>query len=66
LDANEASGLTTGVSAQAVKPAQPTVFLNESEQLQQLHRCLTDNTIGIDLRAGGALMHPHGCACDYP
>lgn len=33
-----------------------TVFLNEDEQLEQLHRCLTDSTIDIDLRAGGALM----------
>ena len=50
------AGLTTGVSAPAVKPAQPTVFLNEDEQLEQLHRCLTDSTIDIDLLAGGALM----------
>ena len=54
------AGLTTGVSAPAVKPAQPTVFLNEDEQLEQLHRCLTDSTIDIDLRAGGALMLLYG------
>jgi hypothetical protein len=53
-------GLTTGVSAPALKPAQPTVFLDEEEQLEQLHRCLTDDTIGIELRAGGALMLLYG------
>lgn len=41
-------------------PTQPTVFLNEGEQLEQLHRCLADSTIDIDLRGGGALMLLYG------
>ncbi|WP_425004948.1 hypothetical protein [Mycolicibacterium sp. S3B2] len=53
-------GLTTDVSAPARKPAQPSVFLDEDEQLTQLHRCLTDTSIDIDLRAGGALMLLYG------
>jgi len=53
-------GLSTGVSAPATKPAQPTVFLDEQTQLHQLHRCLTDDSIRIDLRAGAALMLLYG------
>jgi hypothetical protein len=53
-------GLTAEVSAPALKPMQPTIFLNDDHQLEQLHRCLTDNTIDIDLRAGGALMLLYG------
>ena len=53
-------GLTTGVTAPARKPALPAAFLSEEEQLEQLHRCLTDDTIPVDLRAGGGLMLLYG------
>jgi hypothetical protein len=32
------------------------VFVDEAAHLDQLHRCLDDDTIDIDLRAGGALI----------
>jgi hypothetical protein len=53
-------GLTTGVCAPARKPALPVAFLAEEEQLEQLHRCLTDDAIAVDLRAGGGLMLLYG------
>jgi hypothetical protein len=53
-------GLTTGVAAPARKPGLPAAFLSEEEQLEQLHRCLTDDTIPVDLRAGGGLMLLYG------
>jgi hypothetical protein len=36
------------------------VFLDEAVHLDQLHRCLNDDTIDIDLRAGGALILLYG------
>lgn len=53
-------GLTAGVSAPAVKPQQPSIFIAEDEHLAQLHRCLTDTEMDIDLRAGGALVLLYG------
>lgn len=53
-------GLTTGVSAPAAKPQQPSIFIAEDEHLAQLHRCLTDTTMDLDLRAGGALILLYG------
>jgi hypothetical protein len=53
-------GLTTGVTAAARKPALPVAFVSEEEQLNQLHRCLTDETMPVDLRAGGGLMLLYG------
>jgi hypothetical protein len=36
------------------------VFIDEAAHLDQLHRCLDDDTIDIDLRAGGALILLYG------
>jgi hypothetical protein len=52
--------LTGGVVAPARIPSLPAAFLSEEEQLEQLHRCLTDDTIAVDLRAGGGLMLLYG------
>lgn len=48
--------LTYGVSAPARKPVPPSQFVDESENLDSLNRCLDDDTLDIDLRAGGALI----------
>jgi hypothetical protein len=48
--------ITAGMSAPAHRPGQPSVFIDEGLHIDQLHRCLNDDTIEIDLRAGGALI----------
>lgn len=52
--------LTGGVAAPARIPSLPAAFITEEEQLEQLHRCLADETIAVDLRAGGGLMLLYG------
>lgn len=48
--------LTSEVSAPAVKPAPPSTFVEEAEQLDRLNRCLNDDTLDTDVRAAGALI----------
>ncbi|MGK2881781.1 MAG: hypothetical protein ACSLE6_13640 [Mycobacterium sp.] len=48
--------ITDGMSAPANYPGQPSIFIDEADQLDQLHRCLNDDSIDTDLRAGGALI----------
>jgi hypothetical protein len=50
--------LRSGPSAH--RPSTPSVFIDEAAHLDQLHRCLDDDTIDIDLRAGGALILLYG------
>lgn len=52
--------LAAGIYAPARKPEHPSVFLDESRQLEQVHQCLTDTSMAIDLRAGGALALLYG------
>jgi hypothetical protein len=52
--------ITTGVSAPAERPAPPSVFIDETIHLEQLHRCLHDDDIDVDIRAGGALILLYG------
>ncbi|WP_241011296.1 hypothetical protein [Mycobacterium camsae] len=52
--------ITHGASAPAGHPSPPAVFIEEAAHLEQLHRCLNDDTIDIDLRAGGALILLYG------
>ena len=52
--------ITHGTSAPAHRPSAPSVFIEEAAHLDQLHRCLNDDTIDIDLRAGGALILLYG------
>jgi hypothetical protein len=42
--------LTSEVSAPARKPAPPSVFVEEEEQLELLNHCLDDDTLDTDLR----------------
>ncbi len=49
-----------GASAPAHRPSPPSVFIDEAAHLDQLHRCLNDDTIDIDLRAGGAIILLYG------
>lgn len=48
--------LTREVCAPAVKPAPPSTFVEEAEQLACLDRCLNDQTLDTDVRAAGALI----------
>lgn len=48
--------ITNETSAPANRPGQPSIFIDEADHLEQLHRCLNDDTIDTDLRAGGALI----------
>jgi hypothetical protein len=48
--------ITDGMSAPANRPGQPSIFIDDADHLEQLHRCLNDDTIDTDLRAGGALI----------
>ena len=48
--------LTGEVSAPALKPAAPSLFVDEAEQLDRLNRCLDDDSLDTDLRAAGALI----------
>lgn len=52
--------ITTGVSAPAERPVPPSVFIDETAHLEQLHRCLHDDDIDDDLRAAGALILLYG------
>ncbi|WP_284235593.1 hypothetical protein [Mycobacterium antarcticum] len=52
--------ITTGVSAPAEIPGTPSVFIDEATHLEQLHRCLHDDGIDVDLRAAGALILLYG------
>jgi hypothetical protein len=52
--------ITTGVSAPAERPAPPSVFIDETIRLEQLHRGLHDDDIDVDIRAGGALILLYG------
>lgn len=52
--------ITTGVSAPAERPGTPSVFIDEAAHLEQLHRCLHDDGIDVDLRAAGALILLYG------
>lgn len=54
--------ITGAVSAPAPKPAPPSVFIDEATHLEQLHRCLHDDGIDVDLRAAGALILLYGIA----
>ncbi|APT09641.1 hypothetical protein BS641_04635 [Mycobacterium avium subsp. hominissuis] len=52
--------ITHGASAPANRPSPPSVFIDEATHLEQLRRCLNDNTIDIDVRASGALILLYG------
>jgi hypothetical protein len=52
--------ITRGASAPAHRSGPPSVFIDEAAHLDQLHRCLNDETIDVDLRAGGALILLYG------
>lgn len=52
--------LTIGVDAPAETPTPPSVFIAEATHLDQLHRCLHDDDIDVDLRAAGALILLYG------
>ncbi|CDO10463.1 hypothetical protein C1S82_01545 [Mycolicibacterium cosmeticum] len=52
--------LTRGISASAIRPRPPSIFIEESVNLEQLQRCLTDEAIDVDLRAAGALILLYG------
>lgn len=54
--------MTSDVSAPAPRPAPPSVFIDEATHLEQLHRCLHDDGIDVDLRAAGALILLYGIA----
>jgi hypothetical protein len=49
-------GLVRDVSVAARKPAQPSVFVDQAEQMRQLERCLGDDTMPLDPRVAGALI----------
>jgi hypothetical protein len=52
--------ITHDASAPANQPSPPSVFIEETAHLEQLHRCLNDDTIDIDLRIAGALILLYG------
>lgn len=52
--------ITHAAFAPANRPSPPSVFIDEATHLDQLHRCLNDDTLDIDLRAGGALILLYG------
>lgn len=52
--------ITTGVSAPADKPTPPSIFIDEATHLEQLHRCLNEDDMEVDLRAAGALTLLYG------
>jgi hypothetical protein len=52
--------ITQGTSAPARRPSPPSIFIDEAAHLDQLHRCLNDDTIDVDLRAAGALILLYG------
>lgn len=52
--------ITRATSTPAARPGRPSVFIEEAAHLEQLHRCLNDDTIDIDVRAGGAIILLYG------
>ncbi|WP_225337307.1 hypothetical protein [Mycobacterium intracellulare] len=52
--------ITHGTCAPATRTGPPSVFIEEAAHLEQLHRCLDDDTIDIDVRAGGAIILLYG------
>jgi hypothetical protein len=52
--------ITHGARAPANRPSPPSVFIEEAAHLEQLHRCLNDDTIDIEVRAACALILLYG------
>ncbi|GLI03918.1 hypothetical protein Pa4123_91990 [Phytohabitans aurantiacus] len=49
-------GLATKLDVPMTARTAPAVLLDEDDRIAQLRRCLTDETLGLDLRVAGALI----------
>ncbi|WP_432986986.1 hypothetical protein [Dactylosporangium sp. CA-233914] len=49
-------GLATKLAVPMAARAAPTVLLDDDDRTAQLRRCLTDETLGLDLRVAGTLI----------